>query len=136
MVRTPARAAADPPEQIMTTLAIFGGSLGWTEMVVIAVVALLLFGRRLPEVGRSLGKGIVEFKKGLKGIEDETNAAADAPDRPAPRQDYPAGRQDYAPSRPSMNTGEPARMDAPPPLRSTPVVNTPGATARRSDLVD
>ena len=34
-------------------------------------IGLLLFGRRLPEVGRSLGKGIVEFKKGIKGIEDE-----------------------------------------------------------------
>jgi len=32
---------------------------------------LLLFGKRLPEVGRSLGKGIVEFKKGLAGIEEE-----------------------------------------------------------------
>jgi sec-independent protein translocase protein TatA len=46
------------------------------EIAIIAVVALLLFGRRLPEVGRSLGKGIVEFKKGLRGIEDEINQAA------------------------------------------------------------
>jgi sec-independent protein translocase protein TatA len=41
------------------------------EMLVVMVVAVLLFGKRLPEVGRSLGKGIVEFKKGLRGIEDE-----------------------------------------------------------------
>jgi sec-independent protein translocase protein TatA len=34
-------------------------------------IALLLFGKRLPEVGRSLGKGIVEFKKGLAGIEED-----------------------------------------------------------------
>src|SRR5437870_5267413 len=39
--------------------------------LVIGIVAVLLFGRRLPEVGRSLGKGIVEFKKGLKGIDDD-----------------------------------------------------------------
>ena len=45
------------------------------EIIIIAVVALLLFGRRLPEVGRSLGKGIVEFKKGLRGVEDEINQA-------------------------------------------------------------
>lgn len=47
----------------------------WTpspaELVVIMIVALLLFGRRLPEVARNLGKGVVEFKKGLKGVEDD-----------------------------------------------------------------
>lgn len=41
------------------------------ELAVILLVGILLFGKRLPEVGRSLGKGIVEFKKGLKGIEEE-----------------------------------------------------------------
>ena len=45
------------------------------EIIIIVVVALLLFGRRLPEVGRSLGRGIVEFKKGLRGVEDEINKA-------------------------------------------------------------
>jgi sec-independent protein translocase protein TatA len=49
------------------------------EMAIIAVVALLLFGRRLPEVGRSLGKGIVEFKKGLKEVQDEVNRPPDEP---------------------------------------------------------
>ena len=48
-------------------------SLG--EFIVIAAIGLLLFGKRLPEVGRSLGKGIVEFKKGLKGIEEEVEVA-------------------------------------------------------------
>ena len=43
---------------------------GW-EWIIILIVALLIFGRRLPEVGRSLGKGLVEFKKGLKGVKDE-----------------------------------------------------------------
>jgi sec-independent protein translocase protein TatA len=54
------------------TLAI--GPLGGWELVIIAVVGLLIFGKRLPEVGRSLGKGIVEFKKGLQGIEDDVNS--------------------------------------------------------------
>lgn len=44
---------------------------GLPEMMVFGVIALLLFGKRLPEVARSLGKGIVEFKKGVRGIEDE-----------------------------------------------------------------
>ena len=47
------------------------GMPGGAEWIVIAAIGLLLFGKRLPEVGRSLGKGIVEFKKGLKGVEDE-----------------------------------------------------------------
>ncbi|MBM4020379.1 MAG: twin-arginine translocase TatA/TatE family subunit [Planctomycetes bacterium] len=49
------------------------------EIAIIAVVALLLFGRRLPEVGRSLGKGIVEFKKGLREVQDEVSKASDEP---------------------------------------------------------
>lgn len=46
---------------------------GW-ELVVVVIVALLLFGRRLPEVGRSLGRGITEFKKGIKDVKDEIGA--------------------------------------------------------------
>jgi sec-independent protein translocase protein TatA len=45
----------------------------FAELMVIMVIALLLFGKRLPEVARSLGKGVVEFKKGLKGIEDDVD---------------------------------------------------------------
>ena len=41
------------------------------HLVVLGVVALLLFGKRLPEVGRSLGKGISEFKKGLTDVHTE-----------------------------------------------------------------
>jgi sec-independent protein translocase protein TatA len=52
---------------------------GGAEWIVIVAFGLLIFGKKLPEVGRSLGRGIVEFKKGLKGVEDEVEAAADAP---------------------------------------------------------
>ncbi|MCH8165084.1 MAG: twin-arginine translocase TatA/TatE family subunit [Planctomycetes bacterium] len=44
---------------------------GGTEWIMLLVLGLLIFGRRLPEVGRSLGRSIVEFKRGIKGIEDE-----------------------------------------------------------------
>jgi len=44
---------------------------GPMELAVIGIIGLLIFGKRLPEVGKSLGKSIVEFKKGLKGIEDD-----------------------------------------------------------------
>jgi sec-independent protein translocase protein TatA len=45
--------------------------LGLLEMLLVMGVAVLLFGKRLPEVGRQLGRGIVEFKKGLGGVSDE-----------------------------------------------------------------
>lgn len=49
----------------------FGG-LGWQEIILIVLVILLLFGaRRIPEVMRSMGKGIKEFKKGMKDIESD-----------------------------------------------------------------
>lgn len=65
----------------MHTLA-FLPTVGWTEMVVIGVVMLLLFGRRLPEVGRSLGQGIVQFKKGLKDIGDDIEDQSNRPEPP------------------------------------------------------
>ncbi len=54
-------------------------NLGPWEMVALLIIALLLFGKRLPEVGRSLGKSIVEFKKGIKGIEDDIEGESSAP---------------------------------------------------------
>jgi sec-independent protein translocase protein TatA len=69
------------------------GLPGGYEWVVLLVLGLLIFGRRLPEVGRSLGKGIIEFKKGIKGIEDEIDEASSPPaqidDQPAPRLEEP-----------------------------------------------
>lgn len=55
---------------------------GW-ELLIILVIGLLLFGRKLPEVGRSLGKAIVEFKKGVKGVEDEIEDESSKPRLPA-----------------------------------------------------
>jgi len=49
--------------------------LGPTELLIVGVIAVLLFGKRLHEVGRSLGKGIVEFKKGLNDIKSEVDSA-------------------------------------------------------------
>lgn len=41
------------------------------ELLIILAIGLLLFGGRLPSVGRNIGKSIVEFKKGLKDVQDE-----------------------------------------------------------------
>ncbi len=47
------------------------GGLSLFHWLIIAFVVLLLFGNRLPSVMRSLGEGVVEFKKGLQGIEED-----------------------------------------------------------------
>lgn len=48
-------------------LAIFG--IGPTEMLVVGAIALLLFGNRLPEAMRGIGRGLKEFRDGASGIE-------------------------------------------------------------------
>jgi sec-independent protein translocase protein TatA len=49
-----------------------GGLSPW-HWIVIAFIVLLLFGNRLPSVMRSLGQGVVEFKKGMAEIKDESD---------------------------------------------------------------
>ena len=61
---------------------------GPMEMMIILGIGVLLFGKRLPEVGRSLGKGIVEFKKGVRGIEDEVESSSTSTSTSTPRSDH------------------------------------------------
>jgi sec-independent protein translocase protein TatA len=80
---------------------------GPSEWIIIGAIALLLFGKRLPEVGRSLGKGIVEFKKGLKGIEEEVESAADQPRQIAGKEAYKFDPHTGKPVEPTTPTTPP-----------------------------
>jgi twin arginine-targeting protein translocase, TatA/E family len=58
----------------MTTLVLLA-VLGMPEIILIALVALLIFGgKKIPELMRGLGKGVSEFKKGVKEVEAEINS--------------------------------------------------------------
>jgi sec-independent protein translocase protein TatA len=82
------------------------GNLGFTEIMLIMVVVLLLFGaKRLPEVGASIGKGIREFKRSLTDTQDAIMGSDDAKNLP-PRQ-----ADGSAPSQPAAAPqGEPKRL--------------------------
>jgi sec-independent protein translocase protein TatA len=67
------------------------------EWIFIAAIGLLIFGKRLPDVGRSLGKGIVEFKKGLKGVEDDIETESDKKKLPDSARPAIAGPAKYDP---------------------------------------
>lgn len=51
------------------------GFPGWIEVTIILAIILLLFGKRLPGVMNSLGRSIVEFKKGTQEAPDEEEAS-------------------------------------------------------------
>jgi sec-independent protein translocase protein TatA len=60
-------------EQTQHILAWMPGHLEW---LIILIVALLLFGRRLPEIARSMGKSLTEFKKGINEAKDSADDLA------------------------------------------------------------
>ena len=64
--------------------------IGITGLIVILVVALLVFGpKRLPEIGRSLGKGMREFKDSITGGHDDEKAELPPPPRSGPGEGSP-----------------------------------------------
>jgi sec-independent protein translocase protein TatA len=88
--------------------------------ILIAIVALLLFGKRLPEVGRSLGKGIIEFKKGLAGIEEDvTQSVQQATNKQTALPPASAGYK-FDPY-----TGKPMQDPVAPPMRFDPYTGKP-----------
>ena len=55
---------------------LFIGNIGGTEIIIIAIIILLLFGgKKIPELMQGLGKGVKSFKKGMKEIEEDVENA-------------------------------------------------------------
>ena len=63
----------------------YGFIQGW-EWIIILIVALLIFGKRLPEVARNMGKGITEFKRGMKDVQDDIGREDPPPPPSTPSQ--------------------------------------------------
>ena len=69
------------------------GNIGATELIVILVLALIIFGPgKLPEVGKAIGRSIREFKRAQSGLEDDDNGAGGSKSHPQSKGDS-AGEQ-------------------------------------------
>lgn len=72
----------------------FGG-LGVPELLILLLIVLLFFGaKRLPEIGKSLGEGIREFKDSIDGLEDDDGPREIPGDAPPPRSRDRTGDRD------------------------------------------
>ena len=54
------------------------GGPGFAELMIFGTIALLLFGKRLPSVAKSVGQGIREFQRGIRGVTDDLNSSVNA----------------------------------------------------------
>jgi sec-independent protein translocase protein TatA len=78
----------------------FFGPIGPMEMVIFGIIAVLLFGSRLPSVARSLGKSIVEFKRGMNDLQDEVRSSIDSESKA--RVGYRPARDESEPTAPKF----------------------------------
>lgn len=77
--------------------------IGVPELLILLVVLLLVFGaKRLPEMGKSLGKGMREFKDGISGL-DDTVTTTPPTTAPAPPQQLPAATSEPAAPAPAAS---------------------------------
>jgi sec-independent protein translocase protein TatA len=79
------------------------------DMLIVAVVAVLLFGKNLPQVARQAGKAMSELKKGMAGIQSELNSAIynSEPTASSRISSYTASRDDDDRDEPTAPKFEP-----------------------------
>ena len=98
-------------------------------MIVLGVIAVLIFGRRLPEIAKSLGKSITEFKKGAHGLENGFDDIVSPQSSPAPAASAPAEAirppQRVAPAAPKFDDVPPMQASAPAPHNVHGIANPP-----------
>lgn len=92
------------------------GPLGFQEVLFILVLALLIFGpKRLPELGRTIGKGMAQFRKASNDLKRsiETEIALEERQNPPHRPSafIPSGRGPVSPPPPSVTFGRPAATE-------------------------
>jgi sec-independent protein translocase protein TatA len=99
-------------------LAFFEGAFAPSHIIIVLIVGVLLFGKRLPEIGRSLGKGLQEFRRGFSGLEDDVQGTNN------PRLEAPPSEAIKPPQK--VATTAPKFEDNPP-APPTPPVTPPKA---------
>ena len=115
------------------------GSIGMPELILIFIVALLVFGpKKLPELGKSLGRGLAEFKRASddlkKTIEDEIEQGKHEAD--AVKKQVAEVRSTFdAPAAPVTTPSEsaPAAPSGPAPQGSAPLGSAPQGSVPRAD---
>ena len=77
------------------------GGIGTWEIILIFLVILLLFGsKRIPEIAKGMGKGITEFKRAIRDVQEEIETNVESKSPPPP----PNTTSNSTPSSPASNT--------------------------------
>ena len=103
------------------------GLLQPTHLIFLLILALLLFGaKRLPEIGRSLGVGMREFKDSVTGVQEATKIDTSRSELPPPQ---PGQQAAPAPAQAAVPAAAPAPTEAPAPAEAPAATEAPAPAA-------